>query len=287
MFKNNVCDMYQDGTYYSKNPTWSVEDSPFKAAYIKKVLQRNNISFATCCEVGCGAGEILNQLSKTYKEASFVGYEVSGQAYALCQSRTSSCLSFKLKDLFSDKLASPFDVLLVIDVIEHVEDFFDFLRSCKKVAKYTIFHIPLEMNALWVLGVYSILGVRKSVGHLHYFSPETAIAALQESGYEIIDHLYTPHWDKEILGNCFAKKRKPSIYRKLLKKLIGRSATERIVWVWVLIKMLAFKRLTLDFCRVLLEKIIGRSTTARIFGGYSLMVLARPVSEDNTSQTED
>ncbi len=32
---------------------------------------------------------------------------------------------------------------------------------------------------------------RRSFGHLHYFTKETALAALQETGYEVIDHFYT------------------------------------------------------------------------------------------------
>ena len=287
MFKNKVGTIYQDGTYYSKNPTGSVADSPFKAFYIKKILQRNNISFATCCEVGCGAGEILTQLSKTYTETSFVGYEVSEQAYELCQSRKSSRISFKLKDPFSDKLASPFDLLLIIDVIEHVEDFFGFVRNCRKMAKYTVFLIPLDMNAMWVLRGYPILDIRKKAGHLHYFSPETALATLKESGYELIDHLYAPLGAKGILGNQFNRKRKPSIYRKLLNKLIGKPFTTRIVWFYTQMKQFAFQSLALYFCGLLLSKLIGQPATARIYGKYSLIVLARPVSEDKTLQTED
>ena len=215
MAEDKASTIYQDGSYHEQNPTYHVEDSPFKATYIKKILQRNDRSFSTCCEVGCGAGEILNLLSKTYTEASFVGYEISPQAHELSKTRSSARLSFKLKDLFTEELASPYDLLLVIDVIEHVENFFLFLRKCKKVAKYVVFHIPLDMNVLSVLKIDSILSNRREIGHLHYFSPETALATLQESGYEILDHLYTPHWEGKIS-------------RILLSKLIGQRATARI-----------------------------------------------------------
>ena len=33
---------------------------------------------------------------------------------------------------------------------------------------------------------------RKSVGHLHYFMKDTAIASLEDSGYEVLDYFYTP-----------------------------------------------------------------------------------------------
>ncbi len=33
---------------------------------------------------------------------------------------------------------------------------------------------------------------RDTVGHLHYFMKETAIATLVDSGYDIVDFFYTP-----------------------------------------------------------------------------------------------
>lgn len=55
-------DIYKDGEYLKKNPTWHVEESPFKAKYILEMLRRNNLSPRTVCEAGCGAGEVLRQL---------------------------------------------------------------------------------------------------------------------------------------------------------------------------------------------------------------------------------
>ena len=34
--------------------------------------------------------------------------------------------------------------------------------------------------------------VRDNIGHLHYFTPETAIATLTDCGYEIVDSMFTP-----------------------------------------------------------------------------------------------
>jgi hypothetical protein len=33
--------------------------------------------------------------------------------------------------------------------------------------------------------------LRSSVGHVHYFTKETALATLKDTGYEIIDYFYT------------------------------------------------------------------------------------------------
>jgi len=37
--------------------------------------------------------------------------------------------------------------------------------------------------------------MRKEFGHLHYFTHETALATLEDSGYRVLDHFHT--WDGE------------------------------------------------------------------------------------------
>jgi hypothetical protein len=32
---------------------------------------------------------------------------------------------------------------------------------------------------------------RSTVGHIHYFTKEIALAALKDTGYEVVDHFYT------------------------------------------------------------------------------------------------
>ena len=35
------------------------------------------------------------------------------------------------------------------------------------------------------------MGLRRDVGHLHYFFKQTALATLEDCGYTVIDHAYT------------------------------------------------------------------------------------------------
>lgn len=184
----NAVHLYTDGSYLQNNPTWGVEDSPWKAAQIAKILSRNHISPKTIGEIGCGAGEILKQLSFSYSESEFYGYEISPQAFELSKNRSSEKIQFHLKNLLDEDLF--FDALLCIDVFEHVEDYFGFIRQIKSKAEYKIFHIPLDLSVLSVIRAQMMVA-REGVGHLHYFSKETAIATLKDCGYEIIDSFYT------------------------------------------------------------------------------------------------
>lgn len=230
-----MTDIYADGTYLRENETWHEEDSLWKAQQIRKIIDRNALSPSSICEVGCGAGEILIQLSELLgDDKEYCGFEISPQAYRICEPKTRSNISFFLRDFFEDPVES-FDIVMAIDVFEHVEDYFGFLRRLKPKGEHKIFHIPLDLSVQSVLRAAPILKHRQSVGHIHYFTKETALATIEDTGYDIVDYFYTSSLD---LPNRSWKS-------KLLK--IPRA--------------LAF--------------FVNEDLAVRILGGYSLLVLAR------------
>jgi len=183
--------MYAEGAYLKKNPSWHAEDSAWKAKQIINILNQNNIHPKSVVEVGCGCGEILNQLHLHMPEDTvFIGYEISPQAFELCQQRKKKRLNFHLKDFVQEKDAS-YDVVLCIDVLEHTEDYLSFLRRLREKGKYKIFHIPLDLSVQTVLRSSPILKVWDDLGHIHYFNKEIAIEALKGTGYQILDYFYT------------------------------------------------------------------------------------------------
>jgi 2-polyprenyl-3-methyl-5-hydroxy-6-metoxy-1,4-benzoquinol methylase len=228
--------IYEDGTYLENNPRWHEEDSPWKAKQIMKIIKRNSLSPKTICEVGCGAGEILNHLSEHLANGiEFFGYEISPQAFELCSKKSKANLTFIRSDLFEENVVY-FDIVMAIDVFEHVEDYFGFLRKMKCKAEYKIFHIPLDLSVQTVLRASPIIRARKSVGHIHYFTKETALETLRDTGHEIIDYFYTG-------GSVELPKR--SWKANLLK----------------IPRKLAF--------------FLHKDLAVRLLGGYSLMVLAK------------
>lgn len=183
--------IYEDGTYLANCPTWHSQDSQWKATKIANILRKNGVEPSIVAEFGCGVGEILNCLSREYGEGVvFQGYEISPQAFQLCRGKEKHNLHFFLKDPLQETGRS-FDVVMVIDVLEHVEDYFDFLRKIRPRATYKVFHIPLDLSVQSVLRSSPIMNSRSSVGHIHYFTKETALAMLRETGYEVVDHFYT------------------------------------------------------------------------------------------------
>lgn len=227
---------YEDGTYYEKNPSWHAEDSPWKAKQIAKILRNNKISPRSVGEIGCGVGDILCNLSESFDDdVHFYGFEVSPQAYEICKAKEKNNLNFFLKSPF-DNNGGTFDVIMAIDVFEHIEDYFGFLRQLRTAGTYKIFHIPLDLSAQEVIRCTPILVRRSKVGHIHYFTKETALETLRDTGYEVIDYFYT--------RGCL--------------ELPDRG------WKGSLIR--APRRLCFH---------LHQDLAARIFGGFSLLVLAK------------
>ena len=183
--------IYKDGTYLVNNPSWHEEDSPWKAKQITKMLRKHCIIPSRVSEIGCGAGEILNCLASEYcEDVEFYGFDISQQAFEICRNKNKKNIQFFLKDLLDEKELT-FDLVMAIDVFEHVENYFDFLRRLKSRGTHKIFHIPLDLSVQSVLRSSPILKKRSSVGHIHYFTKEIALASLKDTGYEVIDCFYT------------------------------------------------------------------------------------------------
>ena len=184
-------DLYTGGGYAEMNPSWHVEESQWKAEQILHMLGRNGITPKTICEVGCGAGEVLKQLQDRMDAGcAFVGYDISPRAIALCQTRANARLQCRLADIRQDPDAH-YDLMLLLDVVEHVEDYFGLLRGLRPKAAHTIFHLPLDVSVQSVLRPRGLLKTRAAYGHIHYFTKEIALQLVRDAGYRVLDHVYT------------------------------------------------------------------------------------------------
>jgi SAM-dependent methyltransferase len=180
---------YSDGTYLERNSSWHIEDSPWKASHIEKSIRKHALSVDRVADVGCGAGEVLRVLAKDFPNGRFFGFEMSPQASKFHSERESDRVEFLQEDFLAGN--STFSLVLCIDVVEHVEDSYSFLRELRRRGDAHIFHIPLELSALSVLQD-APRRAREQVGHLHFYTPSTARLIIEECGYQILESRFTP-----------------------------------------------------------------------------------------------
>lgn len=185
-----MTDLYRTDAYASSNPTWHEEDAPWKAKHLAKAIRNSKITSNTICEVGCGTGQILVNLAEQFPDSKLFGYEISPYAYDRAKRNENEQIKFQFGDFLS--MEAPFyDIIILADVFEHVDDYVSFIKAMKGRSRYKLFHIPLDLSVQSVFRVRPILNMRKDVGHLHYFFKDTALATLEYCGYRVIDHFYT------------------------------------------------------------------------------------------------
>jgi len=231
---------YIDGSYLEDTEDWHEGDALWKAVRIIKMIERIAPSPKSICDVGCGSGGVLFQIQKLIESpAKLTGFDISPQATKIANKRASKNLEYKNQNIFDQKDLT-FDLLMLIDVFEHVEDYLGFLMKIRNYSKYFIFHIPLDLSALSVIREWPLLRRRSAVGHLHYFTKATAIETLKDCGFEVLHDFYTPSGFQPPDNSI-----KASI-RDFPKKVLYRCNPDYAV---------------------------------RTLGGYSLMVLAKAIEE--------
>ena len=109
-----------------------------------------------------------------------------------------------------------------MDVLEHLEDYFSFLRDLRPKAEYKIIHIPLDLSVRTVL-LGKLCGFRAAYGHLHHFTKEVALEMLRDVGYEVIDYAYT--WQANSLRYVWNenKRNPPWILARRLAGFVARA----------------------------------------------------------------
>jgi SAM-dependent methyltransferase len=141
--------------------------------------------------VGCGAGEVLRELQlKLDPSCEFRGYDIAPAAIEMAKTRANERLRFELGD-FGELDTPPFDLLLILEVVDHVEDCLGFLRMLRARAEWKLFSFSLDISAQNALRRGALLRKRVDHCHLHHFSEETALAALEHTGYKVVDRAYT------------------------------------------------------------------------------------------------
>lgn len=234
---------YTEGGYYNHNPGWHQEESKFKADLIYKLIKQFQLSTGRVVEVGCGAGGILVELAKKIDEGSRLrGYDISPQAIRMAKKQETSQISFHQED-YTRLDTEKADLVLVIDVVEHIDDVYSFLRNIRNKGKQYIFHIPLDLSCRTVLKPQVMLQQRTSVGHIHYFTEETALWMLQDSGFTVKHFIYT----------------KPEV------DLVKPGSLKQ--WVKKMLRKISFS--------------LDKKISVKLWGGYSLLILANPTVASN------
>jgi len=99
-------------------------------------------------------------------------------------------INFIKRTVTKEKIKTKFDVMILSDIIEHIENDEDFLKDCAEITDYVLIKLPLERNLhtkfLRRIEKLSDLGMGNPSGHLHEYYIKKGINLIKKH-FDILD----------------------------------------------------------------------------------------------------
>lgn len=179
---------YSDGSYIERHPTLHAEDSAYKMRYLAQLLDGVDPAAwphrVRVLDVGGGAGVLGRLVCEWFAarghEVTCAAADLSPRMLELQRANNPYVHDVHLGSLAAMR-AEPFDLTLLIDVIEHVPAHHDLARTVDAMTRFVLYNIPTELNLCDWLRHLCLRGryypaQRTSLGHVHFFSPAGARA---------------------------------------------------------------------------------------------------------------
>ncbi|MEN3037623.1 MAG: methyltransferase domain-containing protein [Candidatus Kryptonium sp.] len=148
-----------------------------RAWYVKSEVQKFFVSKNEKCNVldaGCGFGQYSYFIAKKFKNSEVLGVDINERRIKDCEkfARTEKIenLKFEIADLTKLNFAEKFDLILAIDVMEHIEDDEEVFKN---------FYKAMKKNGLLIISTPSNLGGSE----VHSDEDESFIEEHVRSGY--------------------------------------------------------------------------------------------------------
>lgn len=179
-----MVDLYRSGAYRKLNPDWHASDAPHKVRALADLIRYCGLAPRTITEVGCGTGAVLAGLKAEFDgewpSAAWEGWDIAPDAIRIARESEGERLQFVQGAFEASERES--DLILAIDVIEHVPDDVAFLEALRARAPWLLCRIPLDLSVLDLVRPDRLIEARERYGHRHFYTRELALDLLRAAG---------------------------------------------------------------------------------------------------------
>ncbi len=197
---NNPLKQNKQGSYYG-----------FARPDVVEAIIKNNLPTGKVLEIGCAGGATGKNLKEKLSVQTYVGIEISPEAADMAKNHLDRVIVADIEntDLASEHGLKPgeFDLLLALDVLEHLYDPWDSLAELSRYVKpggYVVASIPNIQNITIVQDLikgnwqYQDAGILDAT-HLRFFTRETSKKIFSGAGLTIkcIEHVINPSLDMD------------------------------------------------------------------------------------------
>jgi len=180
--------------YDHKMTQWRAICATEKASNIEFMIANRRDSIRDVLEVGCGTGDVLEQLLEKKIGVCFTGIEIGTERI---QSQGRGHLHIHgfdgLRIPYEDR---SFDFVYATHVLEHVTDERGFLYELRRVSRQFIYvEVPCELH---LRSTRRALQKSLEIGHINAYTPDSFALRLETSGlivkdFKVFEHHYAVH----------------------------------------------------------------------------------------------
>lgn len=196
----------------AENYDWYKKKNWYYYENLKKALLRHipNPKKRSILEIGCGTGDIIASLNPKYG----VGVDISKNMIEIAKKKhNEKNLNFKIDNAENLITKEKFDIIFMVDVVEHLEDLDKVIKSLKKCMHKDSILLITTANPLWspVLDLAEKLKMKMEEGPHNWISKKHVKKVLNSNNLKVMNSknflifpVYIPLFSN-IMNNFFSK----------------------------------------------------------------------------------
>lgn len=139
-------------------------------------------------DIGCGNGSLVKDVASSAK--SVLGVDIDPKNIEKAKRKNSAeNIEYRVADATKDLANEKFDVIIMSNVLEHIDDRVNFLKSIRSLATKFLFRVPM-IDREWVTLLKKELGLdyRLDTTHFTEFTFAQFKDEFEQAGFEIRGH---------------------------------------------------------------------------------------------------
>ena len=120
--------------WWSKNGKFKIlhEIQAIRIKYILETLDKKNLNNTTVLDIGCGGGLVSEGLSKIGATVTGIDFIKENIKVARMHAKKNNLkINYFVKDFEKEKITSKYDVIIILEVLEHLNNWEEFIKKIK------------------------------------------------------------------------------------------------------------------------------------------------------------
>lgn len=172
------------------------------AMRLKRFLIDINTKKGKILEIGCGGGHFIQSVKYYRNDLKSYGSDISENAVLAAKNISNLQIEYVVSDgLYIPFMKDSFDIIVLMDVVEHVQDVEKLLHESARVLKQGGFihiNLPCEAQPLTLMWLFSRIGIwhnlsKKHLGHIQALSHIQFIQLFIDNGFEVTKCTFSRH----------------------------------------------------------------------------------------------